>query len=190
VTGKGVLYGATALQVENSFRRDLRRSHPKLQQHAVAEIRKRSGEDPFKMNHAQRAAWYQELGTEIVREHLGATLLVSISGALQLLACGPPEFLMKHGFSLSEAYLGGLPLSALLIAVMLIGLREVWRLNRSAAVLAVTVTAYFIGVSSGPESVYRLLIPASPYLALFLAAGAAKLMNTAPDVVADAKVAK
>lgn len=182
VEGKGMLYAATALQADNTFRRDLRRLHVTLQREATPRIATLSRRNPYAMTHAQRAWWYERLGVAVIREHKTEALLVSLSGFTQLVFCGPAEFLMSHDSRLGTAYLIGLPMALALIALAGRGFVILWHANRRRAILGGAMILYFLAVSSGPESVYRLLVPIAPYLAACLSAGAlSNLLRTSPN---------
>src|SRR6266540_1810775 len=169
VHDRGAWYALSAMHRESDFYYRLVHIRPRLLAMALDEMR-RDGLDPLRSTYGQRCAYYRRVGLRIVRQHAGDNALLMINGVARMLLDQYWE-VWSHQHDYRDGLVLFLPVSLLLLAAALYGLPELWRMNRSFALLALAFIVYFIVLSAEPATEPRTTITYAPMYAALSAAG-------------------
>jgi hypothetical protein len=170
-TAHPVEYGLLSLQRQNDFHLRMFRMRSGLRDDLIAFVRA-DGVDPWQLNYAQRARYMGELGRRIVLSNIPGALFGAISGSIHLLMDDLWETAVDAGWRRVTAKSLLFPLAALRLGMAVIGFSILLRHRSALGELALITFAYFVGISSGPESDFRYFLPAAPFFSIAIGAGA------------------
>lgn len=166
--------GALAMEDDDDFHEDLADYQEQLQ--AIANRKVVEGEEqPLgEVDHAVRASYYNELGTEILRQHPRGAILVTVRGLLVNAFDSDWDSIqivsVIHS-SIVQLVLDAL--TALTFFAALLGIVALWRADRPFAMLLALTIAYYLFMSAGGEAEARFRVPVMPMIAIAAAAGLA-----------------
>jgi 4-amino-4-deoxy-L-arabinose transferase-like glycosyltransferase len=162
-------YRLTALQQQLGFRARLYRIQKPLFLQAMS-LARRDGVDPVSLTVAQRARYLRILGWRIIRAHPLSLLELMFSGAIEMHFIAPAMLGMRFGIDPPTTLALFTPLAIVAFVLMLIGIRELYRRDRTLALLAAGTIVYFTAVSTIPQTDLRYTLPFAPMYAVALAA--------------------
>jgi 4-amino-4-deoxy-L-arabinose transferase-like glycosyltransferase len=165
------LYRLTALQQQLGFRTELIRAQKKLFLEAM-EMARRDGVDPTAITSLQRSVYMRRLAMSILISHPIALAELILSAIVELQIVGPTWVVAHYGMDARDAQTWFMPMAILLLVLTVIGVRELWRLDRPLALMTGATIVYFTLLASTPETTIRYAVEFAPLDAIAFGAGA------------------
>ena len=167
--------GALAIEDEGDFRQALTDEESALTDEANDWIQQTLHiPDAEELPVAVRAKYYAAYGVPVIREHWLSFVQLTIRGVLVNFVDSDWDAvwdISQISPDVLRLTLGLIPV--IILAFATVGVIDLWRSDRTLALLIIVVVVYFIGISAGGEAESRFRVPVVPQLAIAAGVGVA-----------------